>query len=103
MTKAKKGNTIADLRAVHDKSVVIPNRIKAALNQLHASGDAWIYESDFMRLCKPPVSGQDIARFRDQFQDFWAEMPSVNGKNQVRRVWFATKSAADEWKESIGG
>lgn len=99
----KQGRTIADLRATHDKSVVIPNRIKAAIAALAGSADEWIYEVDFMKLAKPPLGSQDIAKFRDQFADFWAEMPSTNGKSQVRRVWFATKKAADEWRESIGG
>lgn len=95
---SKKGNTIADLRAVHDRSVVIPNRIRAALVTLAASGDAYAYESDFMALAKPSISGKDIAQYRDQFVEFWAEASGTNGKASARRVWFATKKLADEWK-----
>lgn len=102
MSKSK-GKTIADLRALHDKSVVMPNRINAAIAALAATGDSWAYEADFMKLAKPPIGAQDISKWREQFTDFWAEMPSTNGKSQIRRVWFATKKAADEWKESTGG
>ncbi len=102
MTKPK-GKTIADLRAAHDKKVMIPNRIRAAIAAVTTSGDEWAYESDFMNLVKPAISSQDIAKFREQFLDFWAEMPATNGKSSIRRVWFATKKAADEWKESVGG
>lgn len=102
MTKAK-GRTIADLRATHDKSVVIPNRISAAIAALVQSGDEWIYECDFMKIAKPPISSVDISRYRDQFSDFWAEMPTTSGKSSIRRVWFATKKAADQWREVSGG
>jgi hypothetical protein len=102
LTKAK-GKTIADLRAVHDKTVVVPNRIRAALAALAASSDAWAYEQDFIRLSKPPIACMDISRYRDQFTDFWADTPGTNGKSSVRRVWFASKKLADEWKETIGG
>lgn len=104
MTKPKpKGKTIADLQALHDKSVIIPNRIKSAIAALAASDDSWAYEIDFMKMAKPPIGAQDIAKFREQFADYWAEMPSVNGKSQVRRVWFATVAAKKEWEESVSG
>lgn len=104
MTKPKpKGKTIADLRAVHDRSVVVPNRIKSAIAVLAASDDSWAYEIDFLKLAKPPIGSQDIAKFRDQFADYWAEMPGINGKAQIRRVWFATTEAKKEWEESVNG
>ena len=101
MTTSKK--TIADLRAIHDKSVVIPNRIRAALAALKASGDAWAYELDFIKLAKPPVGGQDIAKFREQFADYWAEMPSINVKSSTRRVWFTTPAGNKAWEEGFNG
>jgi hypothetical protein len=93
----KSGKTLDDLRAIHDKSVLIPNRIKAGLAKLAEDGwENWAYESDFMRLAG--VSPADFRDYREQFADFWAEMPSTNGKRDVRKVWFATKKAADTWK-----
>jgi hypothetical protein len=95
--KKQPGKTLADLRATHDKNVVIPNRIKGALAKMAASGSEWEYESDFLKLSA--VSTTDISRFREQFADFWAELPSTNGKSTMRRAWFATKKLADSWKD----
>jgi hypothetical protein len=100
-TKVKK--TLADLHAAHDKNVMIPNRIRQALELLKASGDDWAYEPDFMALTKPGISAIDISKFRGQFTDFWAETPAVNGKNTIKRVWFASKTLANKWKETAGG
>lgn len=101
ITKTKK--TLADLAAIHDRTVVVPNRIRAAIEALKASGDEWAYEADFMLLVKPPISGMDISRYREQFTDFWAELPTTNGKGSIRRAWFPTKAAANKWKETVGG
>ena len=102
MTKATKAKlSLADLAALHDKKVIIPTRIRAAVAKLQASGDDWIYESDLLRLVSPPIGNNDISRFREQFMDLWVETPSTNGKNSTRRVWFATKKLADQWKEQI--
>src|SRR5208282_6094699 len=98
----KPKKTLADLHAAHDKSVMIPNRIRAALAALLASGDDWAYEPDFMALTKPGISSIDISKYRDQFKDYWAEMPSTN-KSRVARVWFPSKKLADKWKENVSG
>jgi hypothetical protein len=104
MTKpTKKGKTLGDLAALHDKKVLIPNRIRAALKILADSGDDWIYEADFLQLTKPGLSPPDVAKYRDQFADFWAEMPATNGKSTMRRVWFASVKLANNWKETAGG
>ena len=71
MTTEKR--TLADLSAIHDKNVMIPNRIKQALAALAVSGNDWTYEADFIKDAKPPISATDISRFRGQFADFWAE------------------------------
>lgn len=89
--------TLADLHAIHDRNVVIPNRIRAGLELMT---DDWMYEQDFVTLAK--VSNTDISRFRDQFVEFWAATAGTNGKTTVRRVWFANKKLATAWKEKIG-
>lgn len=102
MTKVVKAKqSLADLAALHDKKVIIPTRIRAALTKLQDSGDDWIYESDFLKLVSPPIGNNDISKYRDQFADLWTETPSTNGKNSTRRVWFASKKLADKWKEQI--
>jgi hypothetical protein len=95
--KAKK--TLADLRAAHDMSVVIPNRIRGLLVALDRSGDDWAYEKDFMGLTNPGVNAQMLAKHREEFSDFWAEL-TITRKSSASRVWFATKKLADKWKES---
>jgi hypothetical protein len=94
--------TLADLRAIHDRDVVVPNKIKAAIAQLVASGDEWAYEHDFMKLLVPNISQTDMGKYRDQFRDFWVDMPSMHGKSGVRRVWFATAKLAAAWRGTQG-
>jgi hypothetical protein len=101
MPKPKK--TLADLRAAHDKAVMIPNRIREALEILAKSGDDWVYEVDFLALTKPGISTIDASKFRNGFEDWWADMPATNGKSSVKRVWFASKKLCAQWKETIGG
>lgn len=101
MATAKKttGNTLADLRSLHDRSVLVPNRIRSALALMNGSGNEWMYEADFMKLTQPGISPPDLRDYREEFKDFWADMPPTNGKRDARRVWFATKKLADAWKE----
>ena len=100
MATAKK-QTLADLSAAHDKKVIVPNRIRAAIETIKAKGFDWVYEGDFIKLAVPPISGTDISRFRDQFADFWADTPPVNGKSTARKVWFASKALCAKWKASL--
>lgn len=93
------GKTLADLRAVHDKAVVIPNRIKSAIDKLAAvSWQEWAYESDFKLLTEPRLCDKDLSDYREQFKEFWALLPSSNGKRDAKKVWFATERALCEWK-----
>lgn len=97
MATAAKSKTLSDLRALHDKSVMVPNRIKVGIAKLAALGpENWEYEADFMKIAA--VSPIDMRDYRESFKDHWADMPSTNGKRDARRVWFATKKAADAWK-----
>lgn len=92
------GKTIADLRALHDKNVLIPNRIKAAIAVLAKDGpENWAYEGDFVKLVVPGISPIDLRDYRDQFSEFWDEMPATNGKRDARKVWFATAKAKIKW------
>lgn len=93
--------SLADLSAVHDRKVVVPNKIKAALTALAASGNDWIYESEFIKLTATPISNTDIAKYRDQFADFWDVTKPTDGKSQPRRVWFTSKALAAKWKASL--
>lgn len=97
MTRAK---TLADLRAVHDDSVRIPNRIKARFAAMLKIGpEEHDYEQDFLRAAG--VANHKIAPFREQFK---AHIVSVaDGKTRNRkRVWFADAKVAAKFRTAIG-
>lgn len=100
--KAPVKNTLGDLRALHDRSVIVPNRIREALALLRKSGRAWMYETDFVGLVKPAIGNTDMSKYRAQFERFWTETPATNGKSSVRKVWFATEALRNQWLEEIG-
>lgn len=87
----KPTKTLADFRAIHDKSFVIPAKIKAGLEQLGKEG--WEYETDFMKICG--VSPTDFARFREEFADFYV---LVGGERSGKRVWAGSKAAAEKMR-----
>jgi hypothetical protein len=101
MTTAKpksKSKTIADFRAIHDKSVVIPNRITAALAKMAEEGpEQWEYEIEFGR--RAGIGGQDLARFRETFTEHLATVRAAHGG--VKYIWFATKAAAAKARQSL--
>jgi hypothetical protein len=84
-----KPKTLAEFRAAHDKSVIIPTRIRAQLAKMAAiHPEEWDYEADFLR--NAGVANQDIKNYRDLFAKFIVEPIGKNAK----RVWFATEKAA---------
>lgn len=94
-TQSKKpGKTLADFRAAHDKNVIIPNKIKAALTKMETEGgpENWNYEADFIRLAG--ICQTDMGVFRDQFAEHVVE---VSGKNP-KRVWVASVKAAVKFR-----
>lgn len=100
MTKAKAsfaptaktaGKNLAAFRAVHDKNVVIPAKIKKALaDMLREDPENWDYEMLLMK--RAGVSTTDLAAFRQQFEPHIVE---TGGKNP-KRVWFASPRVAEK-------
>lgn len=90
MPKANpKGKTLADFRAAHDRNVIVPTKIRAALSKLATEhAENWVYEADLLKLAG--ISTTDIGLFRDQFVEHIVETAGRNAK----RVWFATIKAA---------
>lgn len=83
------GKTLADFRAAHDKSVIVPTKLKKALEKMAAiSWDTWDYEGDFLR--NAGIAPQDCTPYRGQFEEHIVETAGKNPK----RVWFATPKAA---------
>ncbi len=101
MATVKAKRTLADLSAAHDRKVMVPNRIREALKALVDSLNDWVYEADFIKLVSPPIGAADCAKYRSQFDGFWSEAPSVNGKASARKVWFANKALCAKWKASL--
>jgi len=88
-TKAK---TVADWRAVHDKDVVVPQKIQAALEAMLKEGpENWEYSVDFIKLAG--ISTTDLAKYREQFIKHIVTTPSIHGKSP-RDVWFANPKVA---------
>lgn len=83
------GKNLAAFRAAHDKSVIVPTKIKKELAKMAAGNwDAWEYEADFLR--NAGVAFQDATGFRQQFEEHIVETSGRNSK----RAWFATVKAA---------
>lgn len=90
MTKPKTGRTLSDFRQTHDKSFIVPARIKEALSQLGAS---WMYEHEFTKLAG--LSQTDFGRYKDDYIDDHCVEVRASGGN-VKRIWCGTKAFRDQ-------
>lgn len=87
---AAKPKTLVDFRAAHDKNVIIPSKIRAALAAMLKEGpENFEYEADFLR--RAGVSNTDIGMFRSQFEK--GHIVEVGGR-KMKRVWFADPKVA---------
>jgi len=85
-----KAKTLADFRSVHDRNVVIPQKINNALVAMFKEGaENWEYEVDFVR--RAGISQTDLGQFRAKFED---NIVNVGSERNPKRVWFADKKAA---------
>lgn len=87
----KCGRSLAEFRGEHDKSYIVPQKIKDGLAQL---GEAWEYEAAFCQMAGVSVS--DLARYREQFSDYYVVV-SRSGK----RAWSGSKTTANKMREMI--
>jgi hypothetical protein len=92
--KSTTGKDLAAFRAAHDKSFIVPQKIKAGLAAL---GDSWEYEAEFIKRCGS--SQTDFAAYRDEFSDFFIEARGT-GKTP-KRVWTGTKAFAAKIRETV--
>ena len=90
-TKSKDAaRNLNDFRAAHDKNVIVPNKINAALADMLKEGpENWSYEADFIR--RAGISQTDMGLFRDQFEEYIVQ---AGDSRQAKRVWFADKKVA---------
>ena len=92
LTEQKAGKSLQEFRAEHDKSYIVPKKIKDAIEKL---GDGWEYEAQFLRLAGLSVT--DLAAYRDQFE---AHIVVVGGRNS-KRVWVGTAKLAAQMREMV--
>lgn len=93
-TKPKESNkrSLQDFRAAHDKSFIIPNKVREGLKQL---GSGWEYEVEFLRRCG--VCTTDLSRYRDGFEDY---IVMTAGRNP-KRIWTGSKEMANKMREMV--
>ena len=92
---ANKARTVADFRAAHDKSVIIPNAIRKGLKAVGDIGkEHFEYDEQFRALCG--VQASDLADYRDQpeFRKHWFITPGSSKNKGGKRVWFADAKLA---------
>jgi hypothetical protein len=91
---AKQKKDISSFRAMHDKSVIIPARIRTAFaTMIKTDGsEAWEYEGDLSRLAG--VGPPDFRDYKELFKDHMVETPPTNGRKSARVVWFADPKVA---------
>lgn len=84
--------TVTDFRNAHDRDVIVPRKIKAALETMAKIGpEHHEYEIDFMKLAG--ISSGEIAKYRAQFEAHIVEAPAAHGKS-VKRVYFGNAKTA---------
>ena len=86
---AQKFNDLASFRSLHDRNVIVPNKIRATFEaMLKDHPEMWHYEMDFIK--RAGISTTDISQFREQFSDHIVE----TGGKHAKRVWFASAKVA---------
>jgi hypothetical protein len=91
---SQKGKDFEALRALHDPSYIVPRKIKAGLESLGA--ECWEYEEEFRKRCGIN-SPNTFAPFREQFKDFYIEVP---GKT-LKRIWAGSKAFATKIRSTL--
>lgn len=90
----KSGRSIADFRAAHDTSYIVPTKIKAALA---AMDGGWLYEGEFVKLAG--ISLTQLGLFREQFEEHLVLLKGTT--HSGRRAWASTKALAKQMREMV--
>jgi hypothetical protein len=89
-SKVAAGKSLIDFRAEHDKSFIVPKRIRDGLAKL---GNGWLYEVEFLRLTG--LSTTDCAAYREEFSEY---LVTVGGR-VTKRIWVGSKELAKKMRE----
>lgn len=92
MSKKTPARTIADFKGAHDPDVIVPRKIRAALEEIAKVGpEHYEYEGDLIKLAG--ISQGQITKYRSQFEAHMVETPATHGKS-VKRVYFGNPKVA---------
>lgn len=84
------GRGLTEFRSSHDKSFIVPSKIREALKQL---GSSWCYEAEFLKLAG--LCTTDLANYRDEFEEHIVMV------ERTKRVWCGTKDFAGKLREMV--
>jgi len=94
MAKLKKvvGSGLQAFKATHDPKVVIPGKIRKALETMaKANVESWLAEEDFIK--QAGVSKEEIRTNREAFDEHIVEVKR-KGRGTPARFWFADAKVA---------
>ena len=92
--------TAAQFRALHDKTVIVPNKIRAALKKLIDVGpEHFAYDEEFRQLCG--LQAAELAAYRDQFKRHWFMTAGLTKSSNQKRVWFGDAKVADRLRPEL--
>lgn len=84
--------TIADFRDAHDRDVIVPKKMRAALEAIAKVGpEHFEYEQDFIKLAS--ISQGECSKYRVQFEKHIVETPAAHQKT-IKRVYFGNVKVA---------
>ncbi|OGT57540.1 MAG: hypothetical protein A3E01_08360 [Gammaproteobacteria bacterium RIFCSPHIGHO2_12_FULL_63_22] len=83
-----KGRSLSEFRETHDKSFIVPKKIREALKAL---GNGWDYEQSFAKLAG--IGLGDLSAFRSMFDEH------VVVVEKSKRAWAGTKATAERMRE----
>lgn len=99
MSKSDSGAGLDEFRKQFDKNVIVPDKIRAALEKLakrRKDGTAWETELQFLKTAG--LSTTDLATFRDAFAEYHV---NVGTERAPKRVWFGSRLAADKARATV--
>ena len=84
------GRSLSEFRATHDKSYIVPKKIRDGLAKL---GEGWEYEMNFAKIAG--ISLSDLAAFRSLFEEHMVVV------DRTRRAWAGTKATAAKMRAMV--
>lgn len=85
-------NGLAAFKAANDPKVIIPNKVRAALDKMaKANPESWAAEEDL--LAAAGVTKEEIRGHREAFDDHIVEVKK-KGRSTPARFWFADVKVA---------